>query len=142
MLLPGPIKKLIAVFRGNVSPVFIFLSTLFGFWFGMVPGFSGFHILMIVLVLILNIHIGLFIVTAFFGRGIVFAGAFVMYQAGMWLQDTLAGLYRTLASLPIIGLTDFSTYSVAAGFIIGPIVGIIAGLLLARSVIHFRRMML
>lgn len=142
MFLPGPIKKIVAIFRGNVSPVFIFLSTLFGFWFGMVHGFSGFHILLIIVVLILNINIGLFLLSAAFGKALILAGAVVMYQAGMWLQSTLPGLYRTLASLPIIGLTDFSNYSVAAGFVIGPVVGIIAGLLLARSVFTFRKMML
>ncbi|MBN1972106.1 MAG: hypothetical protein JW787_00595 [Sedimentisphaerales bacterium] len=142
MILPGPIKKIIAVFRGNVSPVFIFISVLLGFWFGMLPGFSGFHILLIIVTLILNVHIGLFILTALLGRGLCFAAAPVLYHAGIWLHGNLSGMYRFLSSLPVIGLTDFNTYAVAGGFIIGPVVGVIAGLLLARSVISFRKMML
>ena len=63
MILPGPFKKILAIFRGSVSPIFIFLSILLGFWFGMVTGFSGFHVLLIILVLLLNIHIGLFILS-------------------------------------------------------------------------------
>jgi uncharacterized protein (TIGR03546 family) len=142
MLLPGPIRKLFAIFRGNVSPVFIVLSMLFGCWFGLIKGFSGFHILLIVITLILNIHIGLFLLSAIFTRGLCLAAAPVLYHAGVWLHSNLAGMYRALASLPIIGLTDFNTYSVAAGFVIGPIVGLIAGLILAGAVIKFRKVML
>ncbi len=142
MILPGPIKKLLAVFRGSVSPLFIFLSILLGFWFGMVPGFSGFHILLIIIILILNVHIGLFLLSAILGKAILFAAAPVFYSAGMWLQGNFAGMYRALESVPVLGLTDFSTYAVAGGFIIGPIVGAIVGLLVARSVITFRKMML
>ena len=142
MILPGPIKKLVAIFRGNVSPVFIFLSVLLGFWFGMIPHFTGFHILLIIIILILNIHIGLFLFSAVLGRGLCYAAAPVLYHIGVWAHGNLAGLYRSLESLPIIGLTDFSTYSVAAGFIVGPVVGLIVGGLLARSVISFRKMML
>ncbi len=142
MILPGPVKKLLAIFRGSVSPLFIFLSILLGFWFGMMPGFSGFHILLIIIILILNVHIGLFLLSAAFGKGLCFAAAPILYYAGIWLQGNLTGMYRFLGSLPVIGLTDFSTYAVAGGFVIGPIVGIIIGLLVARSVITFRRMML
>jgi uncharacterized protein (TIGR03546 family) len=142
MILPGPIKKLLAVFRGSVSPLFIFLSIMLGFWFGMVPGFSGFHILMIIIILILNVHIALFLLSAVFGKAILLAAAPVFYHAGIWLQGNLGGMYRALESVPVLGLTDFSRYAVAGGFIIGPIVGAIVGLLIARSVITFRRMML
>ncbi len=142
MLLPGPIKKLVAIFRGNVSPIFIFLSVLLGFWFGTMPHFTGFHIMLIIVVLILNVHIGLFMLSAVVGRGLCYAAAPVLCHVGVWAHDSLAGVYNFLASLPIIGLTDFNTYSVAGGFIIGPIVGMITGLLLASAVISFRRMML
>jgi uncharacterized protein (TIGR03546 family) len=142
MILPGPIKKLLAVFRGSVSPVLIFLSILTGFWFGMVPGFSGFHVLLIVVILILNVHVGLFILSAVFGKALLLAAAPVIYHVGVWLQGNLTGLYSFLSSVPVIGLTDFSTYAVAGGFVIGPIVGAIIGLLIAHSVVSFRRMML
>ncbi len=142
MLLPGPIKKLVAIFRGNVSPLFILISTLLGFWFGMMPHFTGFHIMLIIVVLILNVHIGLFILSAFIGRGLCYVAAPLLYHVGVWAHGSLAGIYNFLGSLPIIGLTDFNTYSVAGAFIVGPIVGLAAGLLLARSVISFRSMML
>ena len=80
MILPGPIKKILAVFRGSVSPVLIFLSILMGFWFGMIPGFSGFHVLLIVVILILNVHVGLFILSAVFGKALLLVSAPVIFS--------------------------------------------------------------
>jgi len=71
-----------------------------------------------------------------------FAAAPVLYHLGVWIQSYLSILLRLLASVPVIGMTDFSRYSVAAAVVLGPILGAIAGLLMARSVISFRRMLL
>ncbi len=142
MILPGFIKKIIVAFRGGVSPVLIFLSMLLGFWFGMIPGFSGFHVVLIVLILLVNVPIGMVIFWGVLGRGLCFAAAPVLYHVGIWMQAHMSFVFRFLESLPVIGLTDFSTYSVAGGFILGPIVGVITGLLMVRSVIGFRRMLL
>jgi len=42
----------------------------------------------------------------------------------------------------ILGITDFSKYAVIGGLVAGPVVGVVAGLLLARTVIGFRRKLL
>ncbi len=142
MLLPRPIKKMLAVFRGSVSPVMIFISITLGFWFGLIPDFAGIHVALLVLVFLLNVHIGLFLLSAALGKALCFAAAPALYHIGMAVQDNLSGLLNALASVPIIGMTDFSRYSVAGALVVGPIVGAVAGLLMARSVIGFRRAML
>lgn len=142
MLLPRPLKKLLAVFRGSVSPVMIFISITLGFWFGLVPGFAGFHVAVLVVVFLLNVHVGLFLLSAALGKGLCFAAAPVLYHIGMIVQENLSGVLSTLASVPIIGMTDFSRYSVAAALLVGPVIGAIAGLLMARSVISFRKALL
>jgi len=142
MLLPRFIKKMLAVFRGRVSPVFIFLSIMLGFWFGLVPGFSGFHLVLAVLVLVLNIHLGLFLLSAGVGKTLCFAAAPLLYHAGVATHDYLSWLLSLLASLPVIAITDFSKYSVAGALVVGPIIGAVAGLLMARSVIGFRKKLL
>jgi len=141
MILPRFIRKMLAVLRGGVSPVFIFLSVMLGFSFGLMPGWSGFHTVLVILVLALNIHIGLFLLSAGIGKTLCFAAAPVLYHVGAWMQNYLSFLLRLLASVPVIGMTDFSRYSVAGAVILGPIIGGIAGLLMARSVISFRRML-
>jgi uncharacterized protein (TIGR03546 family) len=141
-IIPKPIRKIIAVFRGQVSPVFIFFSVLLGFWFGLIPGWSGLHTVLVILVLVLNIHLGLFLLSAGLGKTLCLAGAPVLFHVGAWVHDYLSGLLDLLASIPVIGITDFDRYSVAGALVIGPVIGGVAGLLLARSVISFRRMLL
>jgi len=142
MILPKPIRKMLAVFRGGVSPVIIFLSILLGFWFGIIPGFYGLHVSIIIVMLILNIHTGMFLLSLGLGKALCFAAAPVLYHIGMAVQNNAPGLVGLLSGIPIIGITDFSRYAVTGGLVVGPIVGGIAGLLMARSVISFRRMML
>lgn len=142
MLLPRSIRKILAIFRGSVSPVMIFISIMLGSWFGMVPDFAGFHIAIIVLVFLLNVHLGLFLLSAALGKGLCYAAAPILYHIGIAVQDHLSGLLNTLASVPIIGLTDFNRYAVAGALVVGPIIGAVGGLLMARSVIGFRRTLL
>ncbi|MFB0525393.1 MAG: hypothetical protein ACETVZ_07610 [Phycisphaerae bacterium] len=142
MIFPRLIRKILAVFRGGVSPVFIFFSIMLGFWFGLIPGWSGVHTVIVILVLVLNIHLGLFLLSAGIGKTLCFAAAPVLFHIGVGVQNYLSVLLSLLASVPIVGMTDFSRYSVAGAFVAGPIVGGIAGLLMARSVIGFRRMLL
>ena len=68
MILPGFIRKLLAVFRGSVAPPLILLSVMIGFWVGLMPGWSGLHTALLVVVLILNIHLGLFLLSLGVGK--------------------------------------------------------------------------
>jgi len=139
MLIPRPIKKWIAVFRGEVAPLLILLSVLLGFWFGLMPGFYGIHVALLVLALVLNIHFRIFLIFAGIGKSLAFAAAPLLYHIGVWAQGSVAGLFEVLATVPVIGITDFSRYALAGALIVGPILGIVLGLLLSRSVISFRR---
>jgi len=140
--IPKPIRKILTILRGGVSPVIIFISVMLGFTFGLIPGFSGLHAFLIALIFLLNVHLGMFLMSAALGKALCFAAAPVLYHIGMAVQDNLSGLLRLLAAIPIIGITDFSKYAVVGGLIAGPVVGVVAGLLLAKTVIGFRRTML
>ncbi|MFZ2146130.1 MAG: hypothetical protein WAV28_02825 [Sedimentisphaerales bacterium] len=142
MILPKTVRKFLAVLRGGVSPVIIFLSITLGFWFGLVPGWSGLHTVIVIVMLILNIHTGLFLLSAALAKSLCFAAAPVLYHVGAWMQAHLSFVLGLLESVPVIGITDFNRYSVAGAVVLGPIIGGIAGLLMARSVIGFRRTLL
>lgn len=139
MLLPRPIRKFIAVFRGGVSPLMIVLSIVLGFTFGIIPGFYGVHALILILFVLLNIHLGLFLLSGALGKGFCFAAAPVLYHVGGFVQAHLSGVLDVLGRVPVLGLTDFGRYAVAAGLLIGPICGLVAGLILAQLVLAFRR---
>jgi uncharacterized protein (TIGR03546 family) len=140
--IPKPIRKILKILRGGVSPVIIFISIMLGFTFGLIPGFSGLHAVLIALVFLLNVHLGMFLMSAALGKALCFAAAPVLYHIGMATQSYLSGLLKFLAAIPIIGITDFNKYAVVGGLIAGPVIGVVVGLLMARSVIGFRRMML
>lgn len=141
MLLPRFISKLLAVLRGNVAPPLILISTMLGFWTGLMPGWSGLHTALVVVVLVLNVHIGLFILALGVGKAASLAAAPLLYHAGVWMHAHADGLLATLSSIPVIGLTDFSRYALAGALVVGPILGAVLGLVLAFAVMNFRRMM-
>jgi hypothetical protein len=60
----------------------------------------------------------------------------------MAVYEYLPVIPRTLSNIPVIGLTDYSKYAVVGAVVAGPVCGVIAGLMLAKSVISFRKMML
>ena len=142
MILPKFIRKLLAVLRGGVSPPIIFLSVMLGFCFGLIPGWSGLHTVIVIAMLILNIHTGLFLLSGALAKSLCFAAAPVLYHVGAWVQAHLSFVLGLLESVPLIGITDFNRYSVTGAIVLGPIIGAIAGLLMARSVIGFRRRLL
>ncbi|MHC4646483.1 MAG: DUF2062 domain-containing protein [Planctomycetota bacterium] len=142
MILPKFIRKILAILRGGVSPVIVTLSVALGFWFGIIPGWSGFHTAIIIVMLVLNIHTGLFLLSAAIGKAVCFAAAPVLFHIGVFVHDYLHGLLSLPASAPVIGMTDFSRYAVAGAVVTGPVVGIVGGLLMARVVIGFRRTLL
>jgi len=142
MILPRFIKKLLAVFRGSVAPPLILLSVLAGFWFGLMPGFSGLHTVLLVVVLVLNVHLGLFLLFLGIGKALSLAAAPLLYYTGVWVHAHLSGLLAALSSIPVVGMTDFRKFALAGALILGPIIGAIAGLFLAFSVINFRKMMM
>ncbi len=139
MVIPKPIKKWLAIFRGEVSPILILLSVTFGFWFGVTPGFYGLHVALLVLALILNTHFGLFLLAGALGKSLALAGAPALYYVGMFTQDALGPLLALLAAVPIVGITDFSRYAVAGAVVIGPVVGLLLGAVLAKSVLSYRK---
>ena len=108
MFIPKTLKKWIAVFRGDIAPGLILLSVLLGFWFGLTPGWQGLHVALLAIALILNVHFGLFVIWAGFGKAFCYGLAPLMYHAGLWTQDSLTVLLDSLAAVPIVGLTDFA----------------------------------
>ncbi len=140
--IPRSIRKLLAILRGGVSPVIIFLSMMIGFTFGLIPEWSGVHIAAIILVVLLNIHLAVFLMSAALGKALCYAAAPALYHVGVAVQEHVPALTKALAQVPIVAITDFSQYAVTGAVVIGPVVGAIGGLMLAQAVIGFRKGML
>jgi uncharacterized protein (TIGR03546 family) len=139
MFLPSDLRKVLALLRGQVSPVLAALSVGLGFWFGLMPGFSGIHAVLIVLLVLLNIPIGAFIVAAGLGKTASLAIAPVLYHTGGFVQGHLGGLTDLLGKIPIIAITDFNRPALVGALVIGPILGVILGIAAGQVVLAFRR---
>ncbi len=133
------IRKLVALFRGQISPVLAGIAVGLGFWFGLIPGFSGIHAVILIALVLLNVPVGLFLLFAGLGKTLCLAAAPALYHAGLYIQDHMAWMLQTLGSIPIIGLTNFNRPAVAGSIIIGPVCGIIFGLIVGYMILGFRK---
>jgi uncharacterized protein (TIGR03546 family) len=139
MFLPSDIRKILAVLRGQISPVLAGLSVGLGLWFGLMPGFSGIHAILIVVLALLNLPIGGFIVSAGLGKTLSLAIAPVLYHAGTFVQGHVHGLIGLLDRIPIVAITNFNRPALVGALVLGPIVGLIAGWATGRVVLIFRK---
>ncbi|MCH9022541.1 MAG: hypothetical protein IID32_07230, partial [Planctomycetes bacterium] len=139
MILPKPLRKIVRIFRGGVSPGMIILSVTLGLWFGIMPGLYGIHLALLMLFLILNVNLGIFLFFAGLGKALAFPAAPILYGTGVWMIEHGSFLIKPFSICPIVGLTDFSRYAVVGGLVIGPVLGFLAGLAMAWMVTGFRR---
>ena len=70
MFLPKPLRKLVGIFRGSVSPSMILVTVILGVWFGLTPGWYGLHTAIVFFVLIFNVGIGFFLFFAGVGKAL------------------------------------------------------------------------
>jgi len=117
----------------------IVLSATLGLWFGIMPGLYGIHLALLMLFLILNVNLGIFLFFAGLGKALAFPAAPILYGTGVWMIEHGSGLIKPFSMCPIVGLTDFSRYAVVGGLVIGPVLGIVAGMVMAWMVTGFRR---
>ncbi len=139
MFLPKRIRKIVALLRGQVSPLLAGLAVGLGFWFGLIPGFYGIHALLLVLLVLLNVPIGLFILCMGLGKAAALAGAPVLYHVGLFVVEKLPFLIDIVAKVPLAGATDFGRYAVTGGLLAGPVIGGLFGLMVGRIILIFRK---
>jgi uncharacterized protein (TIGR03546 family) len=139
MLLLKKIRKLIALLRGQVSPVLVGIAAGLGFWFGLIPGFTGVSAVILMVIVLLNVPVGLFLLFAGLGKTFCFAAAPILYYFGVFVQQHLAWLLQLLSKIPILGLTDFNRPAIAGSVVGGPVDGLILGFIAGYLVLSFRK---
>lgn len=139
MLLPKRIRKIVALLRGQISPVMAGLSVGLGLWFGLMPGFYGIHALLLILLVLLNVPIGLFILCVGIGKAASLAGAPALYHMGVFVNEKLPTVVDVFAKIPLAGATKFGRYALIGGLLAGPVIGGILGLIVGRMVLVFRK---
>ena len=133
------IRKMVALFRGQISPVLAGLAVGLGFWFGLIPGFSGVHAVILIALVLLNVPVGLFLLFAGLGKSFCLISAPILYHIGLYIQDHAPWILQTLGKIPIIGLTNFNRPAVAGAIVIGPLCGIVLGVGCGYMILGFRK---
>ncbi|MBN1124267.1 MAG: hypothetical protein JXA82_04605 [Sedimentisphaerales bacterium] len=139
MFFPRKIRKIVKLFRGQVSPTLVGLAVGLGFWFGLMPGFSGLHAALLIALVLLNIPIGLFLLSAALGKALCLAAAPAWFHIGGFVQAYLGWLLSLLSRIPIVGLSDFARPALAGTIFSGPVIGFVLGFIAGQIVLGFRR---
>ncbi len=133
------LRKLTTLLRGQVSPVMVGMGVCLGFWFGLMPGFSGLHAAVLVLLLLLNAPIGMFVLFMGIGKAACLASAKPLYDFGAYLQEHFTFLIDITSKIPIAGASNFSVAARDGAMVAGPLVGAVLGLIVGLIILGFRK---
>ncbi|MFP4029024.1 MAG: DUF2062 domain-containing protein [Candidatus Brocadiia bacterium] len=136
MLLLKLIRKLGKVLRGGVAARQIALGAALGVLIGMIPGFGLATVLTILLVLVLNAHVGIALLGFALGKVCCLLLAPITFRIGYVIihQIGLEGLFRALCSTPVISFLNLQVYSLTGGLPVALIIGVVFGWVMVRSV--------
>ena len=115
------IRKIVAVLRGQVSPVLAGLAVGLGFWFGLMPGFYGIHAFLLILLVLLNLPIGMFILAVGIGKAASLAAAPLLYHLGLRVLDHAEWIIDIDRQIPVVAITDFSRPALIGALVAGPL---------------------
>lgn len=133
------IRKIVAVLRGQVSPVLAGLAVGLGFWFGLMPGFYGIHAFLLILLLLLNLPVGMFILSVGIGKAASLAAAPLLYHLGLKVMERADWLLDIDRHIPVVAITDFGRPALVGALLLGPVGGLVLGSAMGFSVLGFRK---
>lgn len=149
------LRKIGAVFRGKATPLQVMLATVLGGLLGFVPGFflrgdlgggflqaPGLILLLLCCVLVLNANLGVFGLVTLVAKLLSTLLLPVSYAIGTWLLDgPLQGLFRALIQGKVTAWFGLEYYATTGGLLVGLAFGVLAGLLLNRTIRALRTQM-
>ena len=140
----GMVRKLGKLIRGGVTPGQVFLGCLLGFVLGMIPGFNGSMLLVVLLLVLLNANGAMAMLCFALGKVLCILLAPVTFQIGYFLihQAGLEGLFRAAGDTPGVALMDLHYYCVAGGLLVGLLGGAVLGVLVGNVIRGTRKMIL
>ena len=135
------IRKIGRFIRGGAAPLLILIACLLGFLIGMTPGFNMTLVIGILLVVLLNVSMGLVLLSAALGKIASLALAPITFRVGYFvIHDIgLAGFFRAAGDTPAVALMDLHVYCLTGGLIVGAVIGGAYGVLMAAAVAKVRR---
>jgi uncharacterized protein (TIGR03546 family) len=148
-------RKIGAVLRGKATPLQVLLATTLGGLLGFVPGFFlpgdlaggfageiGLILGLLCLVLVLNANLAVFGLTTLVAKLLSLALLPVSVRIGVFLlEGPLQGLFKRLVQGPITAWFGLEHYATSGGLVLGLVFGVLAGVLLNRTIRALRQKM-
>ncbi len=135
------IRKIGKFVRGGGGVPQVLLACILGFSLGMIPGFSLTTIVLILAIVLLNVSMGLALMSFAVGKLAALILAPVTYSVGYGVIHSmgLEGLFAWAGNTPMLALLDLHVYCLTGGLIVGTLIGAVIGLVLARLIVLLRR---
>lgn len=138
-------RKLGKLLRGKATPGQLMMTCILGATIGFMPGFvqaPGLIVLLICLIALLQVNFFLAAIVGLIAKAISIPLLPLTFLIGRALLDgPTQGLFAWLINAPVTALFGFEYYITTGGLIIGPIFGIVCGLLVIRGIRAFRTKM-
>jgi uncharacterized protein (TIGR03546 family) len=139
------LRKIARLLRGKVTPFQIIAGCLLGTMLGFMPGWAHAPGLIAALslgLILINANLLLAGLVGLAARLLALLLLPVTFQVGHFLLDGPArGFFKLLVNTPVLALFGFDSYVATGGLAVGGLLGLAAGLLMARAVTAFRRRM-
>lgn len=139
------IRNIVSLLRGKATPVQVFLAGLLGGLIGFVPGFStsgGLLLAYVALLLVLNANIGLCLFVAALAKLLSLLTMPLAFSIGRSLLDgPTRGFFEGLVNAPVFAWFGLEYYATTGGIVLGLVVGLVCGGLMAKTLAAFRARM-
>ena len=138
-------KKIARLLRGNATPAQIMLACTLGVALGFMPGLAqapGLIAALILVLIVSNANLGLVVMAAAPAKLLSLA----LLPATFWLGRVLLdgptqGLMKMAINAPVLALFGLEYYVTTGGLLLGVFLGLIAGMVLTRTIGTFRKTM-
>ena len=139
------LRKIGTLLRGKATPFQIIAGCMLGAMLGFMPGFAtapGLIAALALALILINANLVLAALIGMVAKLLSLLLLPVSFYAGRALLDgPTEGLFKTLINAPVFALFGFESYVATGGLFIGGLLGLLAGVLIARGITAFRRKM-
>lgn len=138
-------RKIGSLLRGKATPFQIIAGCMLGAMLGFMPGFAhapGLVVVLTLALILINANLLLAGLIGLASKLLSLALLPLSFQVGRLLLDgPTEGFFKTLINAPVFALFGFESYVATGGLLIGGLIGLAAGIVIARSINAFRTKM-
>ncbi|WP_438482996.1 hypothetical protein [Oleiharenicola lentus] len=136
------LRKFGNLLRGKATPFQIIAGCLLGALIGFMPGFShapGLIVVLSLALILINANLFLATIVGLLAKLLSIALMPASFHVGRVLLDgSTETFFRKLINAPVFALFGFESYVATGGLVIGGLVGLVTGILIARGIHSFR----